>query len=165
MKKVCLIAVLALLLFAATGFSETGIGATAHYPIFFTEKGEKPQLDDLLVGASLRYKRSILLMDMTGLYAVQGHLVAGLLEGGVCFDLLLFRLALAGGLDALYNWDIEYFTWGPNVKANVDVKLGPATIGLSAVLPLTSLITDDEDRAGDLRVVFSGISLNVMFWF
>lgn len=165
MKKVFLIAVLVLLLISAVGFTETGIGATAHYPFLFTEKGEKPELEDLLVGASVRSKHSILLLDLTGLYAVQGHLVAGLLDVGVCFDLFFFRLGVVGGLDAFYTLDGEYFTWGPNIKTNVDLKLGPATVGLSGVIPLTSLITDDDYRAGDLRTVFAGISLNVMLWF
>jgi len=165
MKKVLLFAVLALLLFSASGFAETGIGVTANYPIFHYFWGdEQVEFEDFSVGATIRSKQSILLLDVTALYPLRGYGVAGLLDVGVCFDLFMLRIAALGGLDVMYGFETEEFYWGPNIKANVDLKLGPATIGLSAVIPLTSLISDDDDTQMSL-MYFAGLSLNLIYWF
>jgi len=165
MKKVILLAAVALLLFSASGFAETGIGVTANYPLFYYFWGdEQVRFEDLSVGATIRSKQSILLLDVTALYPLRGFGVAGLVDVGVCLDLFMFRIALVGGLDAMYYFDSENFYWGPNVKANVDLKLGPATVGVSAVIPLTSLISDDWHRQ-DALLYFAGVSLNAIFWF
>lgn len=166
MKKVLVIAVLALLLMSVSGFAETGIGVTAHYPFYVVGLlGDEPSVDFLMIGASLRSKQSIFLLDVTGLYPLKGGLICGIVDIGVCFDVFFFRLAVAGGLDGFYSLNSEDFFWGPNIKTNVDFKLGPATVGLSGVIPLTMLISDDEFRVGNLREVFTGISLNVIYWF
>jgi len=165
MKKVLVLAAVALLLFSASGFAETGIGVTANYPLWNYFWGdEQVNLKDFSVGATIRSKQSILLLDVTALYPLRGYGVAGLVDVGLCLDLFMFRIAVLGGLDARYGFDSENFYWGPNIKANVDLKLGPATVGLSAVIPLTSIISDDDDRQMAL-LYFAGVSLNAIFWF
>jgi len=165
MKKMLVISVAALLLLAASGFAETGIGVSANYPVFYYFWGdEEVNFQDFSVGATIRSKQSILLLDVMALYPLRGYGVAGLFDVGLCFDLFMFRIAVAGGLDAYYSFKSENFYWGPNVKANVDLKLGPATVGLSAVIPLTTLISDDDDRRFAL-LYFAGVSANLIFWF
>jgi hypothetical protein len=165
MKKVLVFAVLVLLLFSVSGFAETGIGLSANYPIFHYFWGdEQVEFEDFSVGATIRMKQSILLLDVTALYPLRGYGVAGLFDVGLCFDLFMLRIAALGGLDAMYGFDSENFYWGPNVKANVDLKLGPATVGLSVVIPLTSLISDDDDTQMSL-MYFAGVSLNLIYWF
>ncbi len=168
MKKIMGLVFLLLLLVSATGFAETGIGVTAHYPIIMGVGGGDPELDDFWVGASLRTKQSILLLDLSALYALNGIAAGGILDIGVCFDLFMFRIAVLGGIDLKYYLvdvlERENFYWGPNVKANVDLKLGPVTAGLSGIIPLTRFISDDEHRKDSL-LTFAGVSLNVIFWF
>ena len=165
MKKVIVLAAVALLLFSASAFAETGIGVSAHYPIGYYFWGdEQVEFEDFSVGATIRSKQSILLLDVAALYPLAGFAVAGLADVGLCLDLFMFRIALVGGVDAIYFFSTENFYWGTNIKANVDLKLGPATIGLSGVMPLTVFLSDDNTQL-DALSYFAGVSLNAIFWF
>jgi hypothetical protein len=164
MKKVVVAAVMALLLTSVSGFAETGIGATVYYPAFMEKYSGNSPLDHLLVGANLRSKHSILLLDISGLYELGNDLIMGFGDVGLCFDLFLFRIGVLGGVNVRYSWNFDSFLWAPNVKADVDLKLGPATVGVSAVVPLPALVLDDSEEVATMRG-YTGVSLNVLFWF
>jgi hypothetical protein len=166
MKKIVLATVILLMVFTASGFTETGIGVTAHYPAWALYDAEEGiQMKQFFVGGTIRSKHSILLLDISALYHLMGSTLLGLADVGLCFDLFFFRLGLVGGFQGMYFMKANEYSFCLNGKVNFDVKLGPATVGLSAVVPIYALRFDDQPDRGEGLFILAGVSLNLVYWF
>jgi hypothetical protein len=168
MKKLLAVSVLALLLVSAAGAAETGIGVSALYPGWAIQNLDDGfRVNQIFIGATVRSKHSLLLLDLGGLYGFSESVVSGFADAGVCFDLFFFRFGLVGGINGLYLMDDGEFSFCLNGKANVDVKLGPVTAGLSLMLPIYPVGAEfaDEYQYDILFAYHGGLYANLIYWF
>jgi len=79
---------------------------------------------------------------------------------GLALDLLFLRLSLGAGPNFTYEFGgADPFMPGFNAKANVDIKLGKLSVGLSYIMGLVV----DNGIALDKSTGLLGVS--VLYWF
>jgi hypothetical protein len=165
MKKVLIIAGMLLVVVTGSVLAETGIGVSVAYPHFWMV--QTPELEDiewynLCLGATVRSKRSIFLLDLGGYYWFGSPSAFAYLDVGLCVDLFMLRIGLVGGIEGSFFWVIEEgFDYSLNIKPNIDIKLGKVTAGLSALIPFG---IEDKKIAPTYYTPFL-ISASIMYWF
>jgi len=166
MKKRVLI-VLALCLVPLLSFAELGVGGAAFFnsPMLIGQEVTSSGLTSggFTFGGDLRFKLSILQLEALGLVTVAGGDTALDLytDVGLALDLLFLRLSLGAGPNFTYVFGggADPFMPGFNAKANVDVKLGKISLGLSYIMGLVV----DGGVALDKSTGMLGVS--VLYWF
>jgi hypothetical protein len=134
----------------------------------------------LFWGVTLRYKPSALLIDSgVGVWEL-GNLSYGYLDLGLCIDVWAFRIALCGGVDAiifnpsnfLYDPSLPiYCAVGFNGKVILELKIGDTTVGLSAGIPVDTLVNGLRNNGlsggthDGLRLFTAQASLSLVYWF
>jgi len=165
MKRVLVVLVLCLV--PLLSFAEFGLGAAAFFnsPVLI---GQEPELSGLrsggfTFGGDLRFKLSILQLEALGLVTVEDGATALDLytDVGLALDVLFLRLSLGAGPNFTYVFGggADPAMFGFNIKANVDVKLGHFSLGVSYI---TGLMVDgglDWDRSTGL------LGASVLYWF
>jgi hypothetical protein len=169
-----LISVVLLGLLAGICYGEFGVGVSAGYPLAYALIEEADFDSELLfAGAAFRWKPSAFLLDL-GVSGMLGWPFRyGFLDFGVCGDLGILRLALAGGVDIVGYSEPglgSYSAFGFNAKVYLDFKIGRLTVGASAAIPLDlllSALTGDgiESDSDYLRIFAAQPTINVMYWF
>ena len=139
-----LIVLLAILIVPVALFAQVQVGATALYniPYFANDRPEAIDLSDFTFGADARIK--IFVFQASGLALFTpgytddlGTNVPGTIDlhvdGGLSFDVLLFRLGL--GLGPSFRFGLapgaETNNVGLNVKATADIMIGDFAVGLT----------------------------------
>ena len=188
MKRTLTVMVL-LTAIAAAGSAQVGIGITTAFPPALAAEsydshdsyGMEPQYTEFLFwGVTLRYKPSLLLIDVGVSQWELGSLLYGYFDVGLCVDLWVFRFALCGGVDVMNvspsrllddpSYE-DYHAVGFNAKVSLDLKLGNSTIGLSAGIPVDTLVnalrngTSTETTHDALRLFTAQASLSYVYWF
>ncbi len=162
MKKVFWIVSIALL--PPLGlFAETGFGVTAMYQSpMLSGRGPAPSTldwDDFSFGGNLRFKLAFLQAETLALLTPGGGpALEGYLDGGLALDLFVLRLSAGVGPDLRYRFDTGELRTGLNAKANVDLKLGRVSFGLSYILALDVQDGISLDRSNGL------LGLTLLIW-
>ena len=165
MKKT-LILVLVLAFIPLFAFAELGLGASAFFnsPMLI---GQKPDISDLrsggfTFGADARFKfLKILQLETLGLVTVGDVTSIDLYaDAGLAFDLLFLRFSAGLGPIVFFLLsDVKDPTLlGFNAKANVDIKLGRLSFGLSYIM---DLIIDNGIK---LDTSTGMLGATVLFW-
>jgi hypothetical protein len=178
----------ALILLAALappGIAQVGVGVTVSYSAGFALEMETSSMGyqypvPLFWGVTLRYKPSALLIDSGVSVWELGGLSYGYLDLGLCVDVWVFRIALCGGVDAIIfspsnSLDDStlpvYYAAGFNGKVIIELKIGDATVGLSAGIPVDTLVNGLRNNGlsggihDGLRIVTAQASLSLVYWF
>ncbi len=172
---------------AAAASAQVGVGITTAFPPALAAESEpsygmEPQYTEFLFwGITLRYKPSLLLIDVGVSQWEFGGLLYGYFDLGLCLDLWVFRFALCGGVDVInFSPSLllqdpsyqDYHAVGFNAKVSLDVKLGDSTVGLSAGIPLDTLVNALRTYPSlggalhdELRLFTAQVSLNFVYWF
>ena len=158
--------VLALCLVPLLSFAELGLGGAAFFnsPVLIGQDVTASGLTSggFTFGPDLRFKLSILQLEALGLVTVAGGSTALDLytDVGLALDLLFLRLSLGAGPNFTYEFGgADPFMPGFNAKANVDIKLGKLSVGLSYIMGLVV----DNGIALDKSTGLLGVS--VLYWF
>ena len=164
-----IVGALLLMVLATPGFAETGIGLSVGYPVWTIIAHDLEFVaETLFVGVDFRWKPSLFQLD-AGLskWMVPDSKVTSIYaDAGICFDLWVLRVTLAGGFDAVHFGDIG---WGPytdlglNAKANLDVKIGPVSVGANILVPFD--IFRLPEPYNHPRVFSAQAMVNVLYWF
>ena len=161
MKRILLL-VLVIGVLPLSLFAELGVGGAAflNSPVLI---GQAPDLDgigveDFTFGGDLRFKLGLLQADALALVTMgETPIIDVYADAQLALDILLFRISAGAGPTFHYEAGNGAFL-GFNAKANVDIKLGRLSVGLSYIMNL---------------VVDGGISLDkstgmlgatVLFW-
>jgi hypothetical protein len=139
-----LLVVCAILLLPAAVFAQVQVGATALYnfPYFVDAGPEGIDASDFTFGADARirifvFQASALALFTPGYTDALDNEVAGnidlIIDGGLSFDLLMFRLGVGVGPSLRINLEpgADPTGIGLNAKATAEVMLGKLAIGLS----------------------------------
>lgn len=142
MKRVLIVC--AVLLLPVAAFAQVQVGATALYNFPYFTDGAPDELDpsDFTFGVDARMKVFVFQVSGLGLFTPGttdelGDPVSGsidlFLDGGVAFDVLLFRFGLGLGPSLRVNLEqgSEATGLGLNVKGTADVMLGRLSLGLT----------------------------------
>ena len=142
MKRVLIVC--AILLLPAAAFAQVQIGATALYNIPYFENANPTGLDasDFTLGGDARirifvFQASALALFTPGYTDDLDNEVAGnidlILDGGLSFDLLIFRIGLGVGPSLRMNLapGTDARGIGLNAKATAEVMLGSFAVGLT----------------------------------
>ena len=171
----------------AAASAQVGVGITTAFPPALAAGSEpsygmEPQYTEFLFwGITLRYKPSLLLIDVGVSQWQFGGLLYGYFDLGLCVDLWVFRFALCGGVDVI-NFSPsrllqdpsyqDYHAVGFNAKVSLDVKLWDSTVWLSAGIPLDTLVNALRNYPSlggtthdELRLFTAQASLNFVYWF
>lgn len=141
MKKILFLC--AILLLPAALFAQVQIGATALYNFPYLSDPVVPELDasDFTFGADARIRVFVFQASALALFT-PGSTEPGLespgsldviIDGGLSFDVLLFRLGVGLGPSLRVNLEpgADAMGLGLNVKATADVMLGSFGVGLT----------------------------------
>lgn len=119
-------------------FAQIQVGGTALYKFPILEAGPPDDLDlsDFAFGADARLKIAFLQVSGLALFTageVEGATIDIFLDGGLSFDIMLFRLGLGLGPNLRYTMGPGATPLGAglNVKATADVMLGSFGVGLT----------------------------------
>ena len=136
MKRLLILAVILLVPFSL--FAQIQVGGTAlyNYPILQTGAPDTLDLSNFTFGADARLKLWILQGSALALFTpgeTEGATIDLYLDGGLAFDVMLFRLGL--GFGPTFRTTLGSATSpvgvGLNVKATADVMLGKIALGLT----------------------------------
>ena len=138
-KRFLLVLLLIILPFGL--FADFGIGGAVFYnsPVLIGQEVDTSGigLSDFTFGANARYKFSFLQLDGLVLLTLGDNAVAdAFLDVEACLDLLMLRLSAGLGPNLSYNFSDGGMETGFNAKANVDLKLGKISLGLSYIMAL-----------------------------
>jgi len=164
MKKT-LILVLVLAFIPLLSFAELGLGASAFFnsPVLIGTPIDKSELREggFTFGGDARFKLSILQLEALGLVTLGDQKSIDLYaDAGLALDLAILRLSLGVGPTVFFLLDsTDPNLVGFNAKANVDVKLGRLSVGLSYIMDLMV----EDGIALDKSTGMLGA--NVLFWF
>lgn len=160
MKKVMLLALIALL--PAAAFAQLGIGPAAFYnsPVLAGEAIESEDLDaeHFTFGANARLKLSLLHGEALALVSLSPFTSDIFLDVGAEIDLAVLRLSAGIGPKLTYTSDEGFFRGGYNLKLNADIVLGSLSVGLSYIWNVT--LDGDLDVRGRRGL----LGLTVLFW-
>jgi hypothetical protein len=158
--------VLALCLVPLLSFAELGVGGAAFFnsPVLVGQPVDKSVFDNgFSFGGDLRLKLAILQLEALGLVTTGGGETALDLytDVGLALDVLFLRLSLGAGPNFTYIFGDapDPSILGFNAKANVDVKLGHLSLGVSYIMGLAV----DNGIALDKSTGKLGVS--VLYWF
>ena len=173
MKRIVL--VLAIALIPVALFAQVQVGGTALYNIPYFDSDRPSELDpsDFTFGADARFK--VFVFQATGLALFTpgytdalGNPVPGNVDlhvdGGLSFDVLLFRLGLGLGPSFRFGLapDAAANNVGLNVKATADVMLGDFAVGLT-YLNQFALDLADADQLLDQDYSQGLLGVSVLF--
>ena len=169
MIRKVIVGALLLMMLAAPGFAETGIGLSVGYPVWTIIAHDLEfETRTLFVGANVRWKPSVLQLEagLSKWMLPDSKITSIYGDAGICFDLWVIRVTLAGGFDAVHFGDIGWGTYtdvGLNAKANLDVKIGPVSVGANILVPFD--IFGLPEPYYDPRVFSAQAMVNVLYWF
>mgnify|MGYP003572397714 FL=1 len=133
-----LLILLVVLLVPVGLFAQIQVGGTAlyNYPIVDTGVPDELDLSNFTFGADARLKIAFLQVSGLALFTpgeVEGATIDIFLDGGLSFDIMLFRLGLGLGPNLRYTMGpgATPLGVGLNVKATADVMLGSFGVGLT----------------------------------
>ena len=164
MKRI-LILVLLLSVLPLSIFAELGLGGAAflNSPVLI---GQTPvlkglSLDNFTFGGNVRFKLSFFQLDALALLTMAESPIVDLYaDAELALDILLFRLSAGAGPTIHYKFGgSDGFNLGFNAKVNVDIKLGPVSVGLSYVMNLI------VDNGISLDKSTGMLGATVLFWF
>ena len=142
-KKLLLVLVIAII--PAMAFAQFQIGGTALYTGDITAISSGPvSAGDFNFGGEARLKLWIFQVGATGYYVPDGSnsYFFGTADAGLSLNILFLRVGAGVGVNAIY--DSYGLAYGPdmldkpyNMKATVDLNLGPIAIGVEGIYFLT----------------------------
>ena len=162
MRKMLL--VLLVVLLPAAAFAELGVGGAVLYNSPLLSGGKVDAIDfnvnKFSFGPDLRFKIWILQLEalVLGSFGSSSSL-DGYLDAGLAFDILFLRLSAGAGINGTYNFDNGSFDKGFNAKANVDLKFGKFSVGLTYILDVA------VDNGIKWNLSSGLLGAQVMYWF
>ncbi|TFH03689.1 MAG: hypothetical protein E4H09_04810 [Spirochaetales bacterium] len=136
-----LLVLIAVLLLPAAAFAQLQIGGTGlyNYPIMTPGATDEIDISNFTFGADARLKILFFQVSALGLVTPGSDTLGTptsidlVIDGGISFDLLLFRVGLGVGPNLRIDLGegTDPVGYGLNVKATADVMLGGLSVGLT----------------------------------